>query len=99
MGVDGFVINPHESTGRPALPARTTRSKTTVSKSIRHAGIDYFAAPILNIFVPQVSQVPVVAGLPFFMVIAVASFISFFALHFTQYASIFDSPLLSLHER
>jgi hypothetical protein len=40
--------------------------------------------PILNILVPQVEQVPVVAGLPFFMVIAVGFFISFFALHFTQ---------------
>jgi hypothetical protein len=45
--------------------------------------------PILNIFVPQLEHVPVVAGLPFFIVMAVGFFISFFALHFTQYASIF----------
>jgi len=56
------------------------------------AKTDYLP-PILNIFVPQVPQVPVVAGLPFFIVIAVGFFISFFALHFTQYASIVMSPL------
>lgn len=49
-------------------------------------------APILNIFVPQWEQVPEVAGLPFFMVTAVGSFISFFALHLTQYASITSPP-------
>jgi len=49
--------------------------------------------PILNILVPQVAQVPVVAGLPFFIVMAVGFFISFFALHLTQYASILLSPL------
>jgi hypothetical protein len=40
--------------------------------------------PILNILVPQVGQTPWVAGLPFFMVIALAFFISFLARHFTQ---------------
>jgi len=44
--------------------------------------------PILNIFVPQEGQTPWVAGLPFFMVICFASFISFLARHFIQYASI-----------
>jgi hypothetical protein len=53
------------------------------------------AAPILNILVPQLEQVPVVAGFPFFIVIAVASFISFLALHFTQYASMLYHPFLS----
>ncbi len=43
--------------------------------------------PILNILVPQVGQIPSVAGLPFFMVTAFESFMSRFALHFTQYAS------------
>jgi hypothetical protein len=51
--------------------------------------------PILNIFVPQVEHVPVVAGLPFFIVMAVGLFISFFALHLTQYASIFSDPFPS----
>jgi hypothetical protein len=44
----------------------------------------YAAFPILNNLVPQVAQVPVIAGLPFFIVIAVGFFISFFALHLTQ---------------
>jgi len=47
-----------------------------------------YCLPILNIFVPHVEQVPVVAGLPFFIVIAVGVSISFLALHLTQYASI-----------
>jgi hypothetical protein len=42
-----------------------------------------------NMLVPQVGQTPLVAGLPFFMVIALAFFISFLERHFTQYASIF----------
>ena len=37
---------------------------------------------------PHVGQTPCVAGLPFFMVIALASFISFLARHFIQYACI-----------
>lgn len=44
----------------------------------------FFPLPIWNIFVPQVAHVPLIAGLPFFMVTAVGSFISVFALHFTQ---------------
>jgi len=51
-------------------------------------------APILNIFVPQWEHVPDVAGLPFFMVTAVASFISLLALHLTQYASITEPSLI-----
>jgi|GEM_PF-2741230 len=47
----------------------------------------YFAAPILNIFVPQTGHLPSVAGRPFFIVIWTASLISRFVLHFTQYAS------------
>jgi hypothetical protein len=41
----------------------------------------------LNTFVPHVEHSPVVAGLPFFIVVAVGFLISLFALHFTQYAS------------
>jgi len=44
--------------------------------------------PIRNIFVPQVGHTPWVAGLPFFMVTALGFFISFLALHFTQYPCI-----------
>jgi hypothetical protein len=40
--------------------------------------------PILNILVPQVGHIPEVAGLLFFMVMALAFFISFLARHFTQ---------------
>jgi hypothetical protein len=43
--------------------------------------------PILNIFVLHLGHVPCTAGLPFFMVICLASFISLFALHFMQYPS------------
>jgi hypothetical protein len=44
----------------------------------------YLALPILNIFVPQVGHTPWVAGLPFFIVISLVSFISRLALHLTQ---------------
>ena len=44
----------------------------------------YLALPILNIFVPHVGQTPWVAGLPFFIVISLVSFISRLALHLTQ---------------
>src|SRR5487761_2450756 len=53
--------------------------------------------PIRNIFVPQTGQVPWAAGLPFFIVICCAFFISRFALHFTQYAS--ATPGASLSSR
>jgi hypothetical protein len=51
-----------------------------------------YALPILKTFVPHTEQVPVVAGLPFFIVVAVGFLISLFALHFTQYASITQIP-------
>jgi hypothetical protein len=44
----------------------------------------YLLLPILNILVPQVGHTPWVAGRPFFIVISLVSFISLFALHFTQ---------------
>jgi hypothetical protein len=47
-----------------------------------------YLLPILNILVLQVGQTPWVAGLPFFIVMALVLFISFLARHFTQYASI-----------
>ena len=46
-----------------------------------------YLLPILNILVLQVGHTPWVAGLPFFIVIALGLFISFLALHLTQYAS------------
>ena len=57
----------------------------------------YFVEPIRNILVPQVGHTPWVAGLPFFMVIALASFISLFIRHFTQYACISWSPFLRIN--
>jgi len=44
--------------------------------------------PIRNTLVPHTGQTPLVAGLPFFMVILVGFLISTLALHFTQYACI-----------
>ena len=44
----------------------------------------YFALPILYMPVPHVGHTPFVAGLPFFIVTAVASFISRWVLHFRQ---------------
>jgi hypothetical protein len=52
----------------------------------------YLALPIRNIFDLQVGQTPDVAGLPFFIVIDLGVFISFLALHLTQYASISFNP-------
>jgi hypothetical protein len=56
-----------------------------------------YPLPILNIFVPQLGQVPCVAGFPFFILIALESFISFLDRHFTQYPCIF-SPLFACIE-
>jgi hypothetical protein len=41
----------------------------------------------LNITVPQVGHLPLMALRPFFIVSSTASMISFFALHLTQYPS------------
>ena len=46
--------------------------------------------------VPQSGHLPLVMGLPFFVVLSTGSFIIFLALHFTQYASIAMSNLYSL---
>jgi hypothetical protein len=49
--------------------------------------VSYDEAPILKSFVEQSGHSPWIAGRPFFMVTCVGFLISFFALHFTQYAS------------
>jgi hypothetical protein len=46
-----------------------------------------FPPKILNITVPQVGHLPLMALRPFFIVSSTASMISFFALHLTQYPS------------
>ena len=48
-----------------------------------------------NMLVPHDGHTPLVAGLPFFIVIALALFISFLERHFTQYASIFLPRIFS----
>ena len=50
----------------------------------RTRSANYFPAPILKILVPQVGQVPSVAGRPFFIVICFESLISRWVLHFMQ---------------
>ena len=47
-----------------------------------------YPLPIRYILVLHTGQLPVVAGLPFFMVVGVAFRISLLVLHFRQYASI-----------
>jgi hypothetical protein len=59
--------------------------------SLLIAKIRDYAFPIRYIFVPHVGQTPLVAGLPFDMVTALHLDISFFDLHFMQYASILVS--------
>jgi hypothetical protein len=59
---------------------------------------DYYL-PILNILVPQVGQVPVVAGFLFFIVIALVFFISLLALHFTQYPCITLTSFLTINNQ
>ena len=49
--------------------------------------LTYAFPRILNIPVPQVGHVPFTAFRLFFITISLASLISFFALHFTQYPS------------
>ncbi len=52
--------------------------------------------PIRNILLPHVGQTPWVAGVLFFIVMLLGSFISFLVRHFTQYASICVPPELSV---
>lgn len=62
----------------------------------------YFAAPIRQMVVPQSGHLPFVMGLPFLVRLSTGSFISFLALHFTQYASIAmaaKTPLCSVLEQ
>lgn len=66
---------------RMSMPQAPSRLR--VPGSLRRPRRPHYL-PILNILVPQVAQVPVVAGLPFFIVMLVGSFISFLALHLTQ---------------
>ena len=51
------------------------------------AGVEAFPPKILNITVPHVGHLPLMALRPFFITSSTASTISFFALHLTQYPS------------
>ncbi len=51
------------------------------------AAEDAFPPKILNMTVPQVGHLPLMALRPFFITSSIASTISFFALHLTQYPS------------
>ena len=44
--------------------------------------------PMRHMVVPQSGHLPFVMGLPFFVTLSTGSCMTFFALHFTQYASI-----------
>jgi hypothetical protein len=57
---------------------------TDASASQCYAALRDYALPILNILVPQVVHSPVVAGLPFFIVVATGFLISCLDLHLTQ---------------
>ena len=60
----------------------------------------YFAAPMRQIVVPQSGHLPFMMGLPFFVVPSTGSFITFFSLHFMQYASIaMDRPFTPVPKR
>jgi len=50
-----------------------------------------FPPKILYITVPQVGHLPLMAFRPFFVVTSIASVISFFALHLTQYPSAIEN--------
>ena len=55
-----------------------------------------YGFPILNTFVPHSGHTPWVAGLPFFITMALVSFISLDALHFRQYP-VTTNPLTLIH--
>ena len=83
------LLTPARHRGGPRVAGRAER-RTRRGRRARRATAaswsddDQVALPILKILVPQVGQVPVVAGLPFFMVIACGSLISVGALHLRQ---------------
>ena len=75
----------------PKPPAQP--SKYNQKRAFKAAVENYFP-PILNILVPQTGHDPVIAGLPFFILTSLASFICLFCLHFMQYPSINSLSLI-----
>jgi hypothetical protein len=59
----------------------------TVGVGAADAALAALPPSILNITVPHVGHLPLMALRPFFIVSSTASVISFFALHLTQYPS------------
>ena len=52
---------------------------------------EVYPLPILKMAVLHVGQVPLIAGLPFFMVYGPAPWISRLSRHFTQYPSVINA--------
>jgi hypothetical protein len=89
-----FVRSRFHSLERPKETLKGTLLVFKLKKTVLYA-----AFPILNILVPQTSQIASVAGLPFFIVTAFLSLPSRDARHLTQYIAIFkSSPPLSRTE-
>jgi hypothetical protein len=62
-------------------------------------GVEALPPRILNITVPQVGHLPLMALRPFFITSSTASTISFLALHLTQYPSGIKISFSALHAR
>ena len=84
MGRPGKLVS-----SQPTRPRLDARKRIPPIRSGRYGGgPPYFFPPMMrNNFVPQSGHTPWMAGRPFFIVTSCALAISFFALHFTQYAS------------
>lgn len=80
-GGDGLA----EATSQEAQPEPGRVYRQGLAAAVRFYPLSaYLAAPMRKTLVPQVGQVPWVAGLPFFMVIAWGLLISLFSRHLTQ---------------
>ena len=77
----------------PSLPARSRGARLLAGAP---AARRYFVLPMRQIVLPHTGHVPFVMGFPFFVVLATGSFMTFFSLHFMQYASTAMGGLLSL---
>ena len=91
--------------GIPCIPHATTFSQHAAERGHNKSGPKaardrrmriYLVEPMRQIVVPQSGHLPLVIGLPFFVVLSTGSFMIFFALHFMQYASIAMSNLNSV---
>jgi hypothetical protein len=83
MMVIRFNAQPNKVQPPPIKPLEGSGSGAGVVGADRLAGLDE-ALRILNMPVPQVEHLPLMALRPFFSVVSLASAIGFSALHFTQ---------------